>query len=87
MKHEFYAALETVLWSHPQIGDSPTVGYIFGSSTNEQPSKIELLEANHPVPRYSMPELESLEAVRGLSSDNLVIVLLSGGGSALIPYR
>ena len=55
----------------------------------QKPNKIELLEASHPVPdtasQYAGTRI--LKAVGGLSSDDLVIVLLSGGGSALIPYR
>jgi glycerate 2-kinase len=52
----------------------------------EHPTRIELLEASHPVPdaasQYAGTRI--LEAVHGLSSDDLVIVLLSGGGSALM---
>ena len=52
----------------------------------ERPTRIKLLEASHPVPD-AMSEFAGsriLEAVHGLSSDDLVIVLLSGGGSALM---
>ncbi len=52
----------------------------------ERPKRIKLLEASHPVPDNSSEQAGSqiLEAVRGLSSDDLVVVLLSGGGSALM---
>jgi len=51
-----------------------------------QPQRIELLEASHPVPdaagQYAATRI--LEAVTGLTPDDLVIVLISGGGSALM---
>jgi glycerate 2-kinase len=57
----------------------------YGHAT-EQPQRIKLLEASHPVPdqasEYAATQI--LEAVQGLSSDDLVIVLISGGGSALM---
>ncbi len=57
----------------------------YGHAT-DQPKRIEVLEASHPVPdeasQYAGTRI--LETVRGLSSDDLVIVLLSGGGSALM---
>lgn len=51
-----------------------------------QPIRIEMLEASHPVPDIASQEAGTriLEAVSHLSSDDLVIVLLSGGGSALM---
>jgi glycerate 2-kinase len=52
----------------------------------EQPRRIKLLEAGHPVPDAASEHAATkiLESVRGLSSDDLVIVLISGGGSALM---
>ncbi len=52
----------------------------------ERPQCIKLLEAGHPVPDNASEYAgcQILEAVRGCSSDDLVIVLLSGGGSALM---
>jgi glycerate 2-kinase len=56
----------------------------------ERPRRITLLEASHPVPDAMSEHAGSkiLESLRDLSSDDLVIVLLSGGGSALMvaPY-
>ena len=51
-----------------------------------QPQKIELLEANHPVPHAAGQHAATriLEAVTGLTPHDLVIVLISGGGSALM---
>jgi glycerate 2-kinase len=52
----------------------------------EHPTRIKLLEASHPVPdaasEYAASQI--LESVQNLSSDDLVIVLISGGGSALM---
>jgi glycerate 2-kinase len=52
----------------------------------EHPTRIELLEASHPVPDAASEYAGNrmLEMVRGLSREDLVIVLLSGGGSALM---
>ena len=52
----------------------------------ERPRRIKLLEANHPIPDVMSEQAASqiLESVRGLSKDDLVIVLISGGGSALM---
>ncbi|HET7412048.1 MAG TPA: glycerate kinase, partial [Pararhizobium sp.] len=49
--------------------------------------RIEVLEAAHPVPdAVGMVAAERLfAAVRGLGPDDLVVALISGGGSALLP--
>jgi hydroxypyruvate reductase len=51
-----------------------------------QPGRIRVLEAAHPVPDEAgrRGALQMLEAVRGLGADDLVIALVSGGGSALL---
>ena len=51
-----------------------------------QPGRIRVLEAAHPVPDEAgrLGALQMLEAVRGLGADDLVIALISGGGSALL---
>jgi len=48
--------------------------------------RIEVLEASHPVPddTSKAAALRMLRAVEGLSADDLVIALMSGGGSALM---
>ncbi|WOH84483.1 glycerate kinase [Bradyrhizobium sp. BEA-2-5] len=48
--------------------------------------RIEVLEASHPVPddTSKAAALRMLHAVEGLSADDLVIALMSGGGSALM---
>ncbi|RUV26169.1 MULTISPECIES: glycerate kinase [unclassified Mesorhizobium] len=49
--------------------------------------RIEIIEAAHPVPDAAGLEASRrlLEKVRGLSADDLVVALISGGGSALLP--
>ena len=48
--------------------------------------RIEVVEAAHPTPDAAgqRAALRLLQAVRGLTADDLVLVLLSGGGSALL---
>ncbi|HTV33046.1 MAG TPA: DUF4147 domain-containing protein, partial [Methylocella sp.] len=48
--------------------------------------KIEIVEASHPVPDAAglAAAQRILEKVKGLSADDLVLCLISGGGSALL---
>lgn len=48
---------------------------------------IEILEAAHPVPDKAGEDAAHrlLNTVRGLGTDDLVVALISGGGSALLP--
>ena len=48
--------------------------------------RIEVVEASHPAPDAAgqLAAARILDAVRGLTADDLVLVLLSGGGSALL---
>ena len=48
---------------------------------------IEVVEASHPTPDRAgaVAAARMLEMVRGLSFDDLVLCLISGGGSALLP--
>ncbi len=48
-------------------------------------SRIEVVEASHPVPDAAGREAAKrvLKAVEGLTEDDLVLALISGGGSAL----
>ena len=80
------AALEAI-WSemHP---DSPLSGvvvtrYGYGCPTNF----IEILEAAHPVPDKAGLDAAArlIRTVSGLSEKDLLIALISGGGSALLP--
>src|SRR5690606_26274346 len=51
----------------------------------ERHENIELIEAGHPVPDENSVRAarRALELVHGLGKDDLVLVLVSGGGSAL----
>ena len=50
--------------------------------------RVEVVEASHPVPDAAGQAAAGriLDAVRGLSADDLVICLISGGGSALLSW-
>jgi hydroxypyruvate reductase len=56
--------------------------YDHGAVTN----KIEVIEASHPVPDIAGREAAKriLKKVQGLNEDDLVLALISGGGSALM---
>ena len=49
--------------------------------------RIEVIEASHPVPDQAGADAarRMMEMVRGLTPDDLVLALISGGGSALLP--
>ncbi len=49
-------------------------------------SRIKVVEASHPVPDAAGPAAAKaiLDSVRGLGPDDLVLALISGGGSALL---
>jgi glycerate 2-kinase len=49
--------------------------------------RIEIVEAAHPVPDEAgfLAARRILETVSGLSPDDLVVALISGGGSSLLP--
>lgn len=50
--------------------------------------RIEIAEAAHPVPDAAgyLAARRIMEKVSGLSQDDLVVALISGGGSALLPH-
>lgn len=75
------AALET-LWHGPMVGVVVT-RYGFSAHCKH----IEVIEASHPVPDEAglAASRRLLQAVGGLTADDLVIALISGGGSALLP--
>src|SRR5258706_1398956 len=54
---------------------------------NVPTKRIEVVEAAHPVPDEAGREAAErmLKMVQGLSADDLVLFLVSGGGSALLP--
>lgn len=70
------------VWAGPIEGIVVT-RYGFGVACE----RIEIIEASHPVPDEAglIASQRLLKAVSGLSEDDLVIALISGGGSALLP--
>ncbi|RWK64921.1 glycerate kinase [Mesorhizobium sp.] len=71
-----------------RVWDGPIEGLIvtrYGYSATCQ--RIEIIEAAHPVPDAAGLEASRrlLEKVQGLTADDLVVALISGGGSALLP--
>ena len=75
------AALETC-WDGPLEGLVVT-RYGFAAPCE----RIEIIEASHPVPDDAglVASGRLLKLVEGLTEDDLVIALISGGGSALLP--
>ena len=74
-------ALESV-WDGPLTGLVVT-RYGYGCDTRD----IEIIEAAHPVPDAAglAAARRLVETVSGLTEDDLVIALICGGGSALLP--
>lgn len=71
-----------------QAWDGPLSGIVvtrYGFSTPCE--QIEIIEASHPVPDAAGLKASKrlLDAVSGLGPDDLVIALITGGGSALLP--
>nr|WP_289624866.1 glycerate kinase [Sinorhizobium sp. 7-81] len=69
-------------WDGPLTGVVVT-RYGFGVACE----RIEIIEASHPLPDEAglVASRRLLEAVSSLTADDLVIALVSGGGSALLP--
>lgn len=68
--------------------DAPLSGLVVTRYGYAEPcSRIEILEAAHPVPDAAGFEAARriVELVGGLSPDDLVVALISGGGSSLLP--
>ena len=76
------AAAFEKLWQGPLEGVVVT-RYGFGCPT----TKIKVLEASHPVPDEAglIASHALFDAVKNLNQDDLVVALISGGGSALLP--
>lgn len=71
-----------------QAWDGPLEGLVVTRYGYAAPcERIEVIEAAHPVPDEAglVASRRLLESVEGLTSDDLVVALISGGGSALLP--
>ncbi len=72
------------------LGDRLTAGIVNiskGTMPKTSPRKVEFVEASHPIPDKLGMEgsRRMLDLVSGLGQQDLVICLISGGGSALMP--
>ena len=69
-------------WRDVDLSGLIVTRYGYGAAAG----RIEVMEAAHPVPdaNSALAATRMLEAVRGLGADDLVIALVSGGGSALM---
>jgi glycerate 2-kinase len=76
------AAAFEAAWDGP-IDGLVVTGYGYGTPTR----RIEIVEAAHPVPDAAgyLAARRMMEKVSGLSHDDLVVALISGGGSSLLP--
>ncbi|WP_426239248.1 glycerate kinase type-2 family protein [Pararhizobium sp. DWP1-1-3] len=76
------AAAFEALWDGPMEGVVVT-RYGFSAPCKQ----IEIIEASHPVPDQAGLAASGrlLQAVEGLTADDLVVALISGGGSSLLP--
>jgi glycerate 2-kinase len=71
-----------------QAWDGPLTGLVVTRYGYGAPCQsIEIVEAAHPVPDEAgfLAARRIMETVSGLSHDDLVVALVSGGGSALLP--
>ena len=71
-----------------RLWDAPLSGVVVTRYGYAIPcERIEVLEAAHPVPDQNglMASARLMEAVSGLTEDDLVVALICGGGSALLP--
>ncbi|MGH8930356.1 MAG: DUF4147 domain-containing protein, partial [Egibacteraceae bacterium] len=70
-----------------QAWDGPLTGLVVTRYGHVAPCKlVEVVEASHPVPDAAGQRAAGriLDLVSGLGSDDLALVLISGGGSALL---
>jgi glycerate 2-kinase len=71
-----------------QLWGGPVDGLVVTRYGHAVPTnQIEIVEASHPVPDESgyLAARRMMAKVHGLSHDDLVVALISGGGSALLP--
>jgi len=79
------AAMARAVESH---WDGELTGTVVTAPDHAVPcERIEVLESSHPIPAEAglRASLRLFERLRGLGPDDLVLCLLSGGGSALLP--
>jgi len=78
---EMASAFETI-WPHPMEG---AVVSLHGAKASLK--HLDLLTAAHPIPDVAglLAAEKLLKLVSGLTADDIVIALISGGGSALLP--
>lgn len=70
------------------VWNAPLEGLVITGKGHSMPcQRIEVLEASHPVPDELGLDATRrlLQRVRGLSREDLVLALISGGGSAMMP--
>ena len=81
------AAVPMALAAEEALGDRLTEGIAVSTASEGRLARVRLLTASHPVPDArglaAAAEVEAL--ARGLGRDDLLLVLLSGGASALLP--
>lgn len=84
------ASLEMARGIEDVLGDRIDRGVVVtkrGTPAPDRPlARLRVVEATHPIPDESSLEAARLilDAVAGLTADDLVLVLISGGGSALV---
>ncbi len=83
------AAVGMALGLEAVLGEIVSDGLIItkdGHAEGEQPERIRVAEAAHPIPdeRGVRATREVLDLVTGLGADDVVVALISGGGSALL---
>src|SRR6185369_568456 len=81
-------ALPMALAAEEVLGDAIDSGLIIvphGSRQNPQPSRIEVASAGHPHPDHcgEAASRRILELAQGADGQTLLLLLVSGGGSAL----
>jgi glycerate 2-kinase len=82
------AAMAQAVEAHWQEADGPLSGLVVTRYGHGAPcQRIEVIEAAHPLPDAAglAAAQRLLEQVQGLRHEDLVLCLLSGGGSALLP--
>ncbi|MFC1962229.1 glycerate kinase [Chloroflexota bacterium] len=79
------AALERIIGS-----ERITAGVVTDKGTGFKTKKVRVLTAGHPVPdergTAGVREMLSLKEQHQIGQDDIVLCLISGGGSALLPY-